>query len=88
MLIKNGQRLYDEYDVRAYAKGYWDGRYHGEKLCVADGLVGANVKYSYDAGFAHGMADYTTDEPSEVVIDAELHALVQNFIHNTPKYDD
>lgn len=68
MLIKNGQRLYDERDVRAYAQGYWDGRFHGEK--VKRKKLAPACLYSYDAGYTHGEFDYAEDNNHGDPIDA------------------
>ena len=51
MLIKNGKKYYCEDDLKAYAYGYWAGRFDG----YADTR---GHSYAYQLGFQHGEADY------------------------------
>jgi hypothetical protein len=61
MLIKNGSRYYEEKEVKAYAQGYWDGRFHGVRYW-SEPLPAASCRNAYDNGFMHGEADYLADD--------------------------
>ena len=60
MLIKNGTKYYIEAELKAYAKGYWDGRFHGAKDWNED-VPAASCRQTYENGYLHGEADYLSD---------------------------
>lgn len=74
MLIKNGTRYYEDRETKAYAAGYWDGRFHGVDFQRAE--INAPCRQAYQLGFAHGEADYLENdadfEPDPVFDDLDV----------------